>query len=307
MAHNGRTNTHLERRRTETTHVTRTGTDAVDDPAQIQRCERFTDLHDERPFVLANAWDAGSARMLESMGFPALATTSSGTALRAGRLDYHIDADTSIAVAAELAAAVEVPVSVDFEDGFGLQPESVAANVERLVATGVAGFSIEDYTRDSDHPIHEVDLASERIAAAAEVAHAGPARLVLTARTELLTNRSGRSDRAAVLAEVVERLRRYQLAGADVLFAPGLRTPEEITLVLSAVDLPVSVMAVPGLASVADLGALGVARVSLAGWLAYAAMDGLRAAALEVVEHGTFEFTRGLTATRESIVETFRS
>lgn len=279
----------------------------MDDVLQSKQCERFADLHHDRPFLLANAWDTGSARLLESMGFPALASTSSGTALRTGRLDYEIDLDTSIAVAAELAAAVDVPVSVDFEDGFGSQPETVAANVEQLIATGVAGFSIEDYTRSIDHPIHDVGLSSERVAAAAEVAHSGPARLVLTARTELLTNRAGSRDRVDALAEVIERLQRYQLAGADVLFAPGLRTPEEISQVVSAVDLPVSVMAVPGLPRVSDLGALGVARVSLAGWLAYAAMDGLRSAALEVIDHGTFEFTAGLAATREAIAETFIS
>lgn len=113
----------------------------------------------------------------------------------------------------------------------------MAANVEQLIATGVAGSSIEDYTRSTDHPIHDVGLSSERVAAAAEVAHSGPARLVLTARTELLTNRAGSRDRVDALAEVIERLQRYQLADADVLFAPGLRTPEEISQVVSAVDL----------------------------------------------------------------------
>lgn len=280
-------------------------TGQMDDVRQSELCARFAELHRERPLLLANAWDAGSARMLASMGFPAIATTSSGTALRSGRLDYAIDLDTSIAVAAELAAAVDVPVSVDFEDGFGSRPETVAAHVERLIATGVAGFSIEDYTRDAERPIYEKGASIERVGAAAEVAHAGPARLVLTARTELLTNRAGHRDRADALAEVVDRLQSYEQAGADVLFAPGLRTLDEIAQVVDAVNLPVSVMAVPGLAPVADLGAAGVARVSLAGWLAYAAMDGLRSAALEVLEHGTYGFTSGLAATRDAIAESF--
>ena len=279
----------------------------MDDELHRRRCERFAELHRERPFLLANAWDAGSARLLASMGFPALATTSSGAALRTGHLDYGIDLDTSIGGAAELVAAVDVPVSVDFEDGFASQPEAVAANVDRLIGTGVAGFSIEDYTRNSDRPIHDAGLAGERVAAAAEVAHSGAAHLVLTARTELLTNRAPGRDRADALAEVVERLQRYQQAGADVLFAPGLRTAAEISQVVAAVDLPVSVMAVPGLPPVGELGALGVARVSLAGWFAYAAMDGMRSAALEVLDHGTFEFTGGLADIRAAIAETFES
>ena len=254
---------------------------------------------------MANAWDAGSARLLESMGFPALATTSSGTALRTGRLDYQIDLDTSIAVAAELADAVDIPVSVDFEDGFGDRPETVADNVARLIESGVAGFSIEDYTRDGDNPIHDLDLAAERVAAAAEVAHTGPAQLVLTARSEVLTTRAARQDRSAALAEAIDRLHRYQSAGADVLFVPGLLTREEIARVISEVDQPISVMAVPGLPPVQDLGDLGVARVSLAGWLVYAAMDGMRTAASEVIEHGTFGFTAGLGATRAAIADTF--
>lgn len=280
-------------------------TEFMDIERQGIRCEEFALLHRNRPFLLANAWDAGSARLLQVLGFPALATTSSGTALRTGCLDYQIGVDTSIAVAAELAAAVDVPVSVDFEDGFAVEPADVAANVQRLIGTGVAGFSIEDYTRNQDQPIYDAGAAVERIAAAAEVAHAGAARVVLTARTEMLTGRAGIQNRTEALDAVIERLQRYEQAGADVLFAPGLRTTDEIGRVVSAVSLPVSVMAVPGLPSVNELGALGVARVSVAGWLAYAAMDGVRSAALEVLEHGTFEFTAELGAIRELITETF--
>ena len=278
----------------------------MDDDAQRARSTRFDELHRHGPFVLANAWDAGSARLLESMGFPAIATTSSGTALRAGMLDYEIDLTTSIEVAAEIAGAVEVPVSVDFEDGFGSDPVTVAANVERLASTGIAGFSIEDFSRDDEAPIRELEPAIERVAAAADAAHARAVPLVLTARAEALLHRDGTRDRSDVLADVILRLQRYQEAGADVLFAPGLRSAEEVARVVDNVDRPVSVLAVPGLPSIAELGRLGVARVSLGGWLAYAAMDGLRSAAHEVIERGTFEFTEGLGTVRALVGDAFR-
>lgn len=273
--------------------------------AQPERCERFLELHLQRPFVMANAWDAGSARLCEVLGFPAIATTSSGSALRAGLLDYQIDLSSSIEIAAELARAVEIPVSVDFEDGFAAEPATVASNVASLAAAGVAGASIEDYTRDVDDPIHGIEAAVERVEAAAEAAHGGPARLVLTARTEILTNRGPTLDRQAALAAVIERLQRYQEVGADVLFAPGLRDPADIAAVVAAVDAPVSIMAMPGVPSVAELGELGVSRVSLAGWLAYAAMDGARSAATEVLQHGTFEFMDGLPTIRGIVADSF--
>ncbi len=278
----------------------------MDDEAQRGRCERFAELHRNRPFVMANAWDAGSARLLESMGFPAIATTSSGIALRSGMLDYDIDLATSIGAAGEIAGAVEVPVSVDFEDGFASDPATVAANVGHLLSTGVAGLSIEDFARNDDTPIHDLGLAAERIEAAAEIAHTRAGPLVVTARAESLLHAEPGRDRREVLAEVLRRLQRYQEAGADVLFAPGLRSADEVALVIANVDRPVSVLAVPGLPSIEELGRLGVARVSLGGWLAYAAMDGLRSAAQEVLEQGTFDFTGGLEAVRSLIGEAFR-
>jgi len=264
-------------------------------------CEQFLQLHHgEEPLLLANAWDAGSARLLEAMGYKALATTSAGAAMRTGRLDYDIDLRTSIDSGAELTAAVDLPVSVDFEDGFGDQPADIAANVARLAQVGVAGFSVEDFTRDNESPIYDIDQAAERVAAAAEAAHAGPARLVLTARTEVLSAK-GRGD----LNDAVARLQRYQEAGADVLFAPGVRTAADIETVVNAVDLPVSIMALPGVPSVAEMTDLGVRRVSVAAWLTYAAYEGLRLAAAEVLEQGTFGFTEQLGDIRSLATEAF--
>lgn len=262
--------------------------------------QRFLDQHHrDGAFLLGNAWDAGSARLLEAIGFPALATTSAGAAMRTGRLDYGIDKATAIAAGAELAEAVEVPVSVDFEDGFGVTPEAVAAHVTELAATGVAGCSIEDFTRDADRPIHDIDAAVDRVTAASEAAKAGPSHLVLTARTEILVNRAGS------LGDAIERLQRYQEAGADVLFVPGVRSADDIATVVGAVDRPVSVMALPGTPPVDELSALGVARVSMAAWFTYAALRGLQTAATEVVEHGTYGFMDDLADIRRLTAEAF--
>ena len=280
----------------------------ISDLDQPQLCAAFLAMHHgAEPFVMANAWDGGSARLCEVMGFPALATTSSGSALRGGRLDYGIDLDTSLAIAAEMAAAVHIPVSVDFEDGFALDANQVAANFTMLASTGVAGGSIEDYTRDPVRPIYGIDEAVERVRAAVEAAHGGDARLVVAARTELLTGRGPARDKADLLAEVVDRLQRYQEAGADVLFAPGLRDPADIATVISEVDRPLSVMTMPGVPTVPEMAKLGVARVSLAGWLAYAALDAVRVAATEVLDEGTFEFMGSLTPIRRLVSESFTS
>lgn len=265
----------------------------MNNDAHAARCQRFLDLHrGDEAFLLGNAWDAGSARILAALGYPAVATTSAGAAMRTGRLDYGIDREASITAGAELAAAVEVPVSVDFEDGFADDAETVATNVRQLASTGVAGCSIEDFTRDEQNPIHGIDAAAERVRAAADAAHQGPARLVLTARTELLVNEAG------TLGEAIERLQRYQEAGADVLFVPGLRSADDIATVVGAVDLPVSVMVLPGTPSVAELSGLGVSRVSMAAWFTYAALQGLLTAATEVVEHGTYDFIDDLADIR---------
>lgn len=272
----------------------------MDDDATIARCNHFLELHHRgEAFLLGNAWDAGSARLLAAIGYPAVATTSAGAAMRTGRLDYGINKQTAIAAATELAAAVDVPVSVDFEDGFAVEPAPVAEHVRELAETGVAGCSIEDYTRDGERPIHDIDLAVERVTAAAEAAHSGPGRLVLTARTELLVNRAGD------LGEAITRLQRYQEAGADVLFVPGIRSIDDIATVVRSVDRPVSVMALPGTPPVAELSGIGVARVSLAAWFAYAAMRGLQVAASEVADNGTYGFMDDLQDIRRLTNEAF--
>ncbi|HUF34124.1 MAG TPA: isocitrate lyase/phosphoenolpyruvate mutase family protein, partial [Acidimicrobiales bacterium] len=184
---------------------------------------RFLALHHgDRPLLQPNAWDAGSARILASLGFAAIATTSSGFAATLGRLDGSVTRHEALAHAAELAAAVDVPVAADTENGFADDPDGVADTVRLACATGIAGCSVEDFTGRDDEPIYDIGLATERVAAAAEAAHHGTEQLVLTARAENLLH--GRTD----LADTIARLQAFQQAGADVLFAPGLRTLGDI-------------------------------------------------------------------------------
>jgi 2-methylisocitrate lyase-like PEP mutase family enzyme len=254
---------------------------------QAQRARGFLELHRPgQPLLLPNPWDAGSAKLLASLGFEALATTSSGFAATLGRLDGWVTREEALAHAAAVVAATDLPVSADLENGFAETAAGVAETAAGAVASGLAGFSIEDFTGDDDDPIYPVDVAVERVAAAAAVAHAGSARIVLTARCE--NHIHGRPD----LPDTIERLQAYERAGADVLYAPGLATPEEITAVIEAVSRPVNVLARPGVPPVAELGALGVSRVSVGGAFAFTALAGLHAAARELLERGTYGFTR---------------
>jgi 2-methylisocitrate lyase-like PEP mutase family enzyme len=234
-----------------------------------------------RPLLMPNAWDAGSAKLLASLGFEAIATTSSGFAATLGRRDGSVSRDEALAHAAELVAAVDVPVSADLENGFGAIPGEVAETARRAREAGLAGFSIEDYSGNPDDPIYPLDLAAERIAAAAKVAHEGPVRLVLTGRAE--NHLHGRDD----LDDTIARLQAYQEAGADVLFAPRVNAGEDIARLLAAVELPVSVLALPGVPPVPELASLGVARVSVGGAFAFAALGEVVAAAEELREQGT--------------------
>jgi 2-methylisocitrate lyase-like PEP mutase family enzyme len=253
---------------------------------QREKTERFLALHHgDAPLVMANAWDAGSAVLLASLGFQAIATTSSGHAATLGRLDGAVTREEALVHAAALVAATDVPVSADFENGFADDPAGVAANVTLAAATGIAGCSIEDSTRGADDPIYAIDLAAERVAAAAEAAHAGAARLVLTARAENYLH--GRPD----LADTIARLQRYQAAGADVLYAPGLTASDEIRSVVASVDLPVNVIALPGVPTIAQLGDLGVARVSVGGAFAWVAFGAVVNAARELLGEGTYDFS----------------
>lgn len=252
------------------------------------KAARFRGLHQQPgAFVIPNPWDGASARWLAAKGFPALATSSAACAATLGRRDYGITRDEALAHAALIAAAVDVPVSADLENGFGDAPAAVAETIRLAAAAGLAGGSIEDATGDAARPLYEVGFAAERIVAAAEAARRAGFPFVLTARAENLLHDVGGVD------EAIRRLQAYEQAGADVLFAPGLRRIEDIRAVCSAVTKPVNFMG--GMAGatlpVAELAAAGVKRISLAASLYRAAMTGMDAAAREILEQGTFSYT----------------
>lgn len=244
----------------------------------------FRALHQDGCFVLPNPWDVGSARLLQQMGFKALASTSSGLAWSMGRADNHVRLDDVLAHLAQLCAATDLPVNADFEAGFADDPEGVAANVKRAAATGVAGLSIEDSTGRADGPLYDTPLAVARIEAARAALDADGGGVLLVGRCEAFL--AGKPD----LAFVVERLRAYAEAGADCLYAPGLRTREQISTVVKALaPKPVNVlMGAPGL-SVAELAALGVRRISTGGALARTAWAGFLRAARDIAAHGRFD------------------
>jgi 2-methylisocitrate lyase-like PEP mutase family enzyme len=248
------------------------------------KAERFLALHQqEQPLLLANAWDVGSARLLTSLGFQALATTSSGYAATLGRLDYSISREEALAHAAALVAATDLPVSADFEDGFAADPGGVAETVRLALDVGLAGCSVEDWSAAKGR-LYDADAAAERVAAAAQAAHSGPVPLVLTARAENYLR--GNPD----LRDTIARLQAYQEAGADVLYAPGLHRREELRELVASVELPLNVLARPGAPSVTELGALGVKRVSVGGAFAFAAFGAVIRAANELLGDGTYGF-----------------
>src|SRR3954468_65354 len=245
----------------------------------------FLDLHhSERPLLMPNPWDVGSAKLLESIGFKALATTSGGFAATLGRLDGSVTREEALAHCATLVAATEVPVSADLENAFADDPEGVAQTVRLAIDAGLAGCSVEDFTGREDDPIYPLEQAAERIAAAAEAAHAGPGRLVLTARSENFLH--GRKD----LTDTITRLQAFQEAGADVLFAPGLSTEADITTVMKAVDRPVNVLIGFGPLTVADFTRLGVRRLSVGSGLYGAAMGAFQRAAKILLEKGVVDY-----------------
>jgi len=245
----------------------------------------FAQLHrGAQPLLMANPWDAGSARLLASLGFQALATTSSGHAATLGRLDGAVTREEALAHCAVLAAATDLPLSADLENGFADAPEGVAETVRRAIEAGLVGCSIEDHTGDDADPIYAFDAAEARIAAAAEAAHAGQVHLVLTARAENFLH--GRPD----LDDTIARLRAYGEAGADVVYAPGLTRGEDIRRVVAETGRPVNVLALPGVPPVHELAAAGVARISVGGGFAFAAIDALGEAARELRDEGTFGY-----------------
>jgi 2-methylisocitrate lyase-like PEP mutase family enzyme len=252
---------------------------------QVETAERFLALHHrDRPLLIPNPWDAGSAILLASLGFEALATTSSGFAATLGRLDGSVTRDEALAHAATIVAATELPVSADLENAFADDPGGVAETVGLAIEAGLAGCSVEDFTGDEEDPIYELDIAAQRVAAAVEVAHRGPVHLVLTARAE--NHIHGRQD----LADTIARLQAYERAGADVLYAPGLTSAEDIRSVVESVGRPVNVLARPGAPPVSELAAIGVKRISVGGAFAFNALGALVEAAQELSEQGTYGF-----------------
>jgi 2-methylisocitrate lyase-like PEP mutase family enzyme len=255
-------------------------------PSQAEKAEQFLALHHAAsPLLMPNPWDAGSAKVLASLGFAALATTSGGFAGTLGRLDGTVRRDEAIAHAAGIVAAVDVPVSADLENCFADNPEGVAITLRLAGNVGLAGCSIEDFTRHADDPIYELGLARERVAAAAEVAHGDDVHLVLTARAENYLH--GRLD----LAGTITRLQAYQEAGADVLYAPGLTSLDDIRQVVSSLDRPLNVLALPGAPSVPELADVGVARVSVGSALARVALGAVVRAGREWLDTGTYGFS----------------
>ena len=249
------------------------------------KARRFLELHHgQGPLLLPNPWDQGSARLLACLGFQALATTSSGHAATLGRLDGSVSRSEALDHAAGIVAATELPVSADLESGFADDPAGVAETVRLALEAGVAGCSVEDATGDQDRPVHDPGVAAERVRAAAEAAHRGPVHLVLTARAENYLY--GRPD----LADTIARLQAYQDAGADVLYAPGVSDLAEIRRLVASVDRPVNVLARPGVPAVAELAAAGVARVSVGGAFAFAALGALVEAATELRDAGTYGY-----------------
>jgi 2-methylisocitrate lyase-like PEP mutase family enzyme len=261
-----------------------------------ERATAFQRLH-EGPgaFVMPNPWDVGTARVLAGLGYPALATTSGGLAFTLGRRDGEgaVTRAEALAHSAQIAAATDLPVNGDLENGFGSEPEAVAETIRGAAEAGLVGCSIEDSTSAPGEPIYALGHAVERIAAAVEAAAALPFAFTLTARAENYLH--GRSD----LDDTIERLQAYEKAGADVLYAPGLGDIEDIRTVCAAISRPVNVLALAGSQSVEVLAAAGVRRISLGTGLIRTAQGAFLRAAREIHEHGTFGCLDGSATSRD--------
>ncbi len=254
---------------------------------QTEKASAFRALHErEYAFIIPNPWDIGTARLLEHLGFEALATTSAGYAFSLGQRDYQLGRDQTLAHAASIVSATDLPVSADLENGFGDAPETVTETIRLAAAAGLAGGSIEDSTGRPEDPIYQFEIAVERIRAAAAAARALPSPFTLTARAENFL--WGRPD----LRDTIKRLQAFQEAGADVLYAPGLGSEDNIAAVVKSVDRPVNVvMGLKGVQlSLAELSKIGVKRVSVGSALSRAALGAFLRAAREMRERGTFAF-----------------
>jgi 2-methylisocitrate lyase-like PEP mutase family enzyme len=263
---------------------------------QGTKARAFRALHERRhAFIIPNPWDTGTARLLAQLGFEALATTSAGFAFSLGQADNTVSRLQMMEHLETIVAATPLPVSADLENGFGDSPDDVADTIRLAAAAGVVGGSIEDATARPKDPIYALDLATERVRAAVAGARALPFPFTLTARCENFL--VGRPD----LADTIRRLQAYQEAGADVLYAPGLTTRQEIATVVRSVDRPVNVvMGLKGVQlALAELNALGVGRVSVGSALARVALGVFHRAATEMRERGTFDFAAGAISTRD--------
>jgi len=253
------------------------------------KISEFRRLHEAGCFVISNPWDRGSAIYLETLGFQALATTSAGLAWSSGRPDNGVTLEQALRHLEEIVGAVGVPVNADFEGGFAKEPAGVAANVARAVRTGIAGLSIEDSTGDAQNPLFELPLAVERIEAARSAIDQSGSGVLLTGRSEGFF--AGRPD----IEETIRRLEAYAAAGADVLYAPGIRSKEDISAVVKAVaPRPVNLLVAGNWITVAEAAGLGVRRISVGGALARAAWSGFVKAAKDIADTGSFA---GLTST----------
>lgn len=254
---------------------------------QAEKAARFQALH-ARPgaFVIPNPWDAGTARILERLGFEALTTTSAGLAFTLGRRDGQVSRDEALANARAIVEATDLPVAADLENGYGHAPEAAAETIRLAGEAGLVGGSIEDATGDPQRPIYDFQHAVERVAAAVQAARAFPFPFVLVGRAENFLH--GRPD----LDDTIRRLQAFEAAGADALFAPGITSPEDIRAVCASVGRPVNVvMGLKGsVLTVDELAALGVRRISVGSALSRAALGAFLRAAREIREHGTFRF-----------------
>jgi len=256
---------------------------------QSDKAETFRRLHEKGScFVIPNPWDLGSARLLEHLGFKALASSSAGFAYSIARSDLTISKSSLMTHLTGVCEVTSLPVSADLQNGFGNDPEDMAVTILQAARTGIVGGSIEDASGDSGNPVYPLALAAERIRHAAVAAKSLGFKFMLTARAENFIYE--RPD----LADTIRRLQAYQEAGADVLFAPGVKTKEDIASIIRSIDRPLNVLAgLPGMQlTVADLQELGVTRISLGGTLARAAYGALMRAAAEVNTQGTFDYTR---------------
>ncbi|HEY1899052.1 MAG TPA: isocitrate lyase/phosphoenolpyruvate mutase family protein [Steroidobacteraceae bacterium] len=263
---------------------------------QIQKAEAFRKLHEKgSSFVIPNPWDQGSARLLEHLGFKALASSSAGFAFSLGKSDLTITKSSLMAHLTAVCQSTSIPVSADLQNGFGNDPEDVVVTLLQAARTGIVGGSIEDASGDEGNPIYPLELAAERIRNAVIAVKSLGYKFTLTARAE--NHLHGRPD----LKDTIRRLQAYQEAGADVLFAPGIKSREDIRQIISSIDRPLNILAgMPGMPlTVAELQELGVTRISLGGSLARAAYGAMLQAMAEVQTQGTFEFAGKAVSRKE--------